>query len=64
MTAPAGQFPGTDRPARVTAWLARTSSWPLSSAGVQLPYGWYLVTLLILVALPVHHRATAAAGGQ
>jgi inner membrane protein len=38
--------------------------WPLSSAGVQLPYGWYLVALLILVALPVRRRTTAAAGGH
>jgi hypothetical protein len=38
--------------------------WPFTSAGVQLPYGWYLVALLILVAVPVRRRTTAAAGGH
>jgi hypothetical protein len=27
--------------------------WPVSSAGLQMPYGWYLVAMLIGVALPV-----------
>lgn len=37
--------------------------WPVSSAGVQVPYTWYLVTLLVLAATPFPRRPGPAGGG-
>jgi hypothetical protein len=38
--------------------------WPVSAAGLQMPYGWYVAVLLVLVALPLRRgRRTAAPAG-
>ncbi|HEY6277329.1 MAG TPA: metal-dependent hydrolase [Streptosporangiaceae bacterium] len=38
--------------------------WPVTDAPVECPYAWYLVAMLILVALPVPRRTGAAGRGH
>lgn len=37
--------------------------WPVSDAGVQVPYSWYLVALLVLAAVPLRARTVRRRAG-
>jgi hypothetical protein len=35
--------------------------WPVASTGVQVPYGWYLMAMAVLAAVPRHHSRVPGA---